>query len=78
MHLIKEREVHNTDMWSLSAGLVAQHRPPSLGRGYRVRRHIGERGERGKSQEVKAITCGEGEKIAAACRAPGQLGLMSV
>ena len=49
--------------------------PPKIDRRGEVRGHIGERGERGKSR-VKAMTCGDGEKIAA--RPPGRLGLGSV
>ena len=48
---------------------------PKIDRWGEVRGHIGERGERGKSR-VKAMTCGDGEKIAA--RPPGRLGLGSV
>ena len=48
---------------------------PKIDRRGEVRGHIGERGERGKSR-VKAMTCGDGEKIAA--RPPGRLGLGSV
>ena len=48
---------------------------PKIDRWGEVRGHIGERGERGKSR-VNAMTCGDGEKIAA--RPPGRLGLGSV
>ena len=66
-----------TGVWSTTStrGHFLPVSSPNIDRRGEMRGHISERGERGKSR-VKAMTCGDGEKIAA--RPPGRLGLGSV